>query len=499
MPASCIAPALMTAWTAVARNFGAIASGTGAQLLHHADFHASARRARELHVVHEAAHEEDPAPARLQDVLGRERIGDGVGIEALALIGDANDELRGFVARREGEFDGDELAGILAVAVLDGVDDGLAAGDADPVRGVFVERGHMAHAIAEDLHEVHHVEQARNLQPHEAAGHRHGSATIIQYGCSMTTTGFAAIPRVSRVAGRVRVPGDKSISHRYAMLAAIADGESRLTRYAPGADCAATLACMEALGVRVSRPRQGSGERAIVIEGCGPRGLRAPSAPLDAANSGTSMRLLAGLLAAHPFTSVIGGDASLSRRPMRRVIDPLTRMGSAIESSGGRPPLTIHGATLRAITHEPEVPSAQVKSAVLLAGLHADGRTAVKEPTPTRDHTERALEAFGGRVVHDGDLVAVDGGQCLRAITADVPGDISSALFWLALAGGTPDADLTIDGVGLNPSRTAVFDVLRRAGAILDLPPGGRSDLTASGEPSGSIRVRFGNPQSFEI
>jgi len=309
-------------------------------------------------------------------------------------------------------------------------------------------------------------------------------------------TGFAAVPRVSRVTGRLRVPGDKSISHRYAMLAAIADGESRLTGYAPGADCAATLACMEALGARVTRH---DGADTIVIAGLGRRGLRAPAGPLDAANSGTSMRLLSGLLAAHPFTSVIGGDASLSRRPMRRVIDPLTRMGATIESHDGRPPLTIRGAGLRAITYAPEVPSAQVKSAVLLAGLHADGRTAVKEPTPTRDHTERALEAFGGHAFRDGDLVGVDGGQRLRAITAAVPGDISSALFWLALAGGTPDSDLVIEGVGLNPSRTAVFDVLRRAGVRLDfpdLPPGGRGDR---GEPSGSIRVRHGSPASFEI
>ena len=175
------------------------------------------------------------------------------------------------------------------------------------------------------------------------------------------TTGFAAIPRVLRVAGRLRVPGDKSISHRYAMLAGIADGTSRLSGYAPGADCAATLACVEALGVRVTR--SATITDVITIEGRGPRGLRAPSGPLDAANSGTSMRLLSGLLAAHPFTSVIGGDASLSRRPMRRVIDPLTRMGATIEAADGRPPLTIHGTSLRAITHTPDVPSAQVKSA----------------------------------------------------------------------------------------------------------------------------------------
>jgi 3-phosphoshikimate 1-carboxyvinyltransferase len=307
------------------------------------------------------------------------------------------------------------------------------------------------------------------------------------------TTGFAIVPRVSRVAGRLRVPGDKSISHRYAMLAAMAEGESRLSGYAPGADCAATLACMEALGARVRRGP------VLTIEGLGPRGLRAPAAPLDAANSGTSMRLLSGLLAAHPFTTVIGGDASLSRRPMRRVIDPLTRMGASIDSQDGRPPLTIHGTRLRAIAHVPEVPSAQVKSAVLLAGLHAEGRTTVAEPTPTRDHTERALEAFGGHAFRDGDLVGVEGGQRLHAITADVPGDISSALFWLALAGGTPDSDLVIDGVGLNPSRTAVFEVLRRAGVRLDVEQDLPAGAAAKGEPAGSIRVRYGTPASFEI
>src|SRR5438046_1020946 len=162
-----------------------------------------------------------------------------------------------------------------------------------------------------------------------------------------SSTGFAAIPRVARVTGRLRVPGDKSISHRYAMLAALADGESRLTGYAPGADCAATLVCLEALGVRVRRGP------AIVIEGRGARGLRAPAAPLDAANSGTSMRLLSGLLAAHPFTTVIGGDDSLSRRPMRRVSEPLTRMGATIDSRDGRPPLTIRGASAPALAHAP--------------------------------------------------------------------------------------------------------------------------------------------------
>src|SRR5436190_6703257 len=305
----------------------------------------------------------------------------------------------------------------------------------------------------------------------------------------MTITGFAAIPRVARVTGRLRVPGDKSISHRYAMLAAIAEGDSHVTGYAPGADCAATLACIEALGARVSRGAT------MTISGLGPGGLRAPSAPLDAANSGTSMRLLAGLLAAHPFTTVIGGDASLSRRPMRRVIEPLTRMGASIEAVDGRPPLTIDGTALRGITHVPEVPSAQVKSAILLAGLHAEGRTTVVEDTPTRDHPERDLHAFGVPVHRINGAVSVAGGQRLHAIDAAIPGDVSSALFWLVLAAGTPGSDLFIDGVGLNRSRTSVLEVLRRAGAgcqvIGDLESSGGESGSheSSGEPMGTIHI----------
>ena len=306
-------------------------------------------------------------------------------------------------------------------------------------------------------------------------------------------TGPAAVPRVSRVTGRVRVPGDKSISHRYAMLAAIADGVSRVHGYAPGADCASTLACLAALGVAIER------DSGLTIHGLGLRGLRAPGGPLDAANSGTSMRLLAGLLAAHPFRSVIGGDASLSRRPMRRVIAPLEQMGARIGAADGRPPLTIDGAALDGITHRPDVPSAQVKSAVLLAGLHAGGRTTVVEPAPTRDHTERAFAAFGVAVEREGTAVTIAGGQRLRAIEVRVPGDISSALFWLALAAGTPGSDLVIEGVGLNPSRTAVLDVLKRAGAIIDVLPAEGGSGPAAGEPIGDLRVRAGTPRSFEV
>lgn len=307
-------------------------------------------------------------------------------------------------------------------------------------------------------------------------------------------TGFARlepkiVPRVSRVSGRLRVPGDKSISHRYAMLAAIADGESHLTGYAPGADCASTLACLAALGAGVTR-----GDT-LTIRGLGLGGLRAPAGPLDAANSGTSMRLLAGLLAAHPFRTIIGGDASLSTRPMRRVIEPLTRMGASIAALDGRPPLTIDGAPLHGITHAPDVPSAQVKSAILLAGLHARGRTMVVEPSPTRDHTERALEAFGVRVIRERNAVAVDGGQRLHAIDAPVPGDLSSAVFWLVLAAGTPGSNLFIDGVGLNPSRAGMLEVLRRAGAEIDV----LGESSDAGEPMGTIHIRYGDPRPFEI
>ena len=273
------------------------------------------------------------------------------------------------------------------------------------------------------------------------------------------------------------------------MFAAIADGRSRLDGYAPGADCAATLACLERLGVPVARgPR-------LTIDGLGLRGLRAPRGALDAANSGTSMRLFAGLLAAHPFTATLAGDDSLSRRPMRRVIDPLTRMGASIDAVDGRPPLTIHGADLRGLTYTPEVPSAQVKSAVLLAGLHASGHTTVVEPAPTRDHTERALRAFGARVEVDGRTITVAGGQRLHAIDAVIPGDFSSAVFWLVLAAGTPDSDLVIENVGLNPSRTGVLDVLRRAGARIEV----RDDTGLLDEPRGAIRVRFDHPSAFEV
>ena len=301
----------------------------------------------------------------------------------------------------------------------------------------------------------------------------------------------AVIRPASRVAGRVRVPGDKSISHRYAMLAALADGESTIRGYLTGADCLATLECLRALGVAIDQSSDG----VIRVTGRGIHGLLPSSRPLDAANSGTSIRLLAGIVAAHPFRTVLDGDASLARRPMKRVITPLSQMGAAIASLDGRPPLTIDGAALRGIRYQPEVPSAQVKSAVLLAGLQAHGETTVVEPVATRDHTERAFRAFGVDIVTGGGEIRVKGGQRLSARDLVVPGDVSSAAFWIALAGGAPGSDIQIDDVGLNPSRTAVVDVARRAGIRIDV----ESNRETAGEPAGRIRVRYGAPTSFAI
>jgi 3-phosphoshikimate 1-carboxyvinyltransferase len=295
----------------------------------------------------------------------------------------------------------------------------------------------------------------------------------------------------TRVRGRVQPPGDKSISHRYALLAAIAEGHSTIHRYSTGADCASTLRCLEALGVDIREgPRDPGRGRDILIDGRGIRGLVPPAAQLDAGNSGSTIRMLAGILAAHPFKASITGDDSLRRRPMRRIIVPLERMGARFTSDGGRPPLTIEGSSrLAGIDFEPEVPSAQVKSAVLLAGLHAEGVTSVREPLPTRDHTERALQAFGGTVSRVNSSVSVAGGQRLRGCDLVVPGDISSAAFWMVAASALPGSEVTIDEVGLNPTRAGILDVLRRFGAHVEVSAAADS---SAGEPMGTIVVRHG-------
>ena len=274
------------------------------------------------------------------------------------------------------------------------------------------------------------------------------------------------------------------------MLAALAEGRSTIDGYSGGADCAATLACIEALGARVERSAG-----TLSITGRGRSGLLPSHEPLYAANSGTTMRLMAGIAAAQPFKTVIAGDDSLARRPMRRVIVPLEAMGARIASQHGKPPLVIDGARLRGISHTPEVPSAQVKSCVMLAGLFADGSTTVEEKTPTRDHTERALETFNVRVERTASSVTIAGGQALRARALRVPGDISGAAFWCVLAAATPAGNVTIEHVGLNPTRTAVLEVLRRAGARVTTSV----DDPAASEPAGSLRVECGDWRRFEI
>lgn len=287
---------------------------------------------------------------------------------------------------------------------------------------------------------------------------------------------------VARVSGTLSLPGDKSISHRYAMLTGVAEGRSVLKNYSTGADCASTLGCMRALGVRWER----SGST-VVVDGVGLRGLQLPAGGLDAGNSGTTMRLLAGILAGQPFEAVIGGDESLSARPMARIITPLERMGASIEARGGQfPPLTIQGGGIRPICYEPPVASAQVKSAVLLAGLWAPGVTRVVEPVGTRDHTEIALRRMGADVRVAGREISVTGCPVLASRDMEIPSDLSSAVFFIAAALLLPGSRLRITGVGLNPTRTAVLAVLRRMGARIEV----RDRSEAGGEPVGTLEVR---------
>jgi 3-phosphoshikimate 1-carboxyvinyltransferase len=282
------------------------------------------------------------------------------------------------------------------------------------------------------------------------------------------------------------------------MLAAVADGRSSIRGYSTGADCASTLECLRGLGVDI-HPTPSSGGVDVAIVGRGLRGLRSQAGILDAGNSGTTIRMLSGILAAHPFSTSITGDSSLRRRPMRRIIVPLERMGARILSDDGRPPLTIEGtARLMPIEFEPDVPSAQVKSAVLLAGLHADGTTSVREPLPTRDHTERALRAFGVTVTRNETTVSVRGGQRLTGRELVVPGDISAAAFWMVAAAALPDSEVVLENVGVNPTRTGIIDVLRRMGADIQVAPAdGARD--GDGEPAGTIVVRHGQLRGIRI
>jgi 3-phosphoshikimate 1-carboxyvinyltransferase len=277
----------------------------------------------------------------------------------------------------------------------------------------------------------------------------------------------------------------------------LADGRSEIRGYSTGGDCASTVRCLRALGVTIEEVGRDTGGLQLSITGRGLGGLQVPSGVLDAGNSGTTIRMLAGILSAHPFSTTMTGDESLQRRPMRRVIVPLERMGARIGSQDGRPPLSIQGtASIQPIEFSPEVPSAQVKTAVLLAGLHANGTTTVHEPLATRDHTERALHAFGVRVEAGGRSVSVKGRQRLTAQALEVPGDISSAAFWMVAAASLPGSEIVIEEVGLNPTRTGILDILRRLGANIDVTPTSGGD---AGEPIGMIVVRHNGLRQTEV
>jgi len=284
--------------------------------------------------------------------------------------------------------------------------------------------------------------------------------------------------------GEIRAPGDKSISHRSVILAAIADGHTRVSGLLEGEDVLATLEAFRAMGVRIEGP--GGGQ--VSIHGVGRDGLRAPTADLDLGNSGTAMRLLAGLLSGQGFGCTLVGDDSLQRRPMRRITEPLLQMGARIETApGGTPPIRVRaGDGLASIDYTIPVASAQVKSGILLAGLYANGRTCVTEPSPTRDHTERMLGAFGVVTVRDGRRTCIEGGGRLAATEIEVPGDISSAAFFLAAAASRPGSDLLIRGVGVNPTRIGVLTILERMGADLEWS----NRRTAGREPVADLRVR---------
>jgi 3-phosphoshikimate 1-carboxyvinyltransferase len=289
--------------------------------------------------------------------------------------------------------------------------------------------------------------------------------------------------------GTFTLPGDKSISHRLALFGAVAFGETRIRNLSTAADCQSTLACLEALGVRVRREPD-----LVTVSGQGFEALRPPQEPLDAGNSGSTLRMLSGILAGRPFTSTLTGDDSLRRRPVERVAAPLRAMGARLSAEAGRPPLTIEGARLRAIDWKLDVASAQAKTAVLLAGLQADGRTSVSEPHASRDHTERLLPAFGVALEKDGNTLAVRGGARLRAAELAVPGDASSAAFLVVAALLLPDSEVRIEGVSLNPGRTGFIETLREMGGAVEV-----TETHGQPEPVGTLVARSSSLRGVAI
>ena len=275
-----------------------------------------------------------------------------------------------------------------------------------------------------------------------------------------TETQERLIRPACNIYGSLRLPGDKSISHRYAMLAAFAEGISHFTNFSTGADCASTLACMQALGARVNKTNENSVEISGVSGHVTPAGH-----PLDCGNSGSTMRMISGLLAPQQGSFTLNGDDSLSRRPMERIRKPLEAMGAKLTLTDGHAPLTIHGSPLQAVDYTTPVPSAQVKTCILLAGLQTDGTTIVREAVRTRDHSELALRAFSAKLTRTLESVSISGPQSLHAIDAAVPGDISSAAFFLCAAAIFPGSSLVLDSLGLNPTRATLLDVLTALGA----------------------------------
>jgi len=293
--------------------------------------------------------------------------------------------------------------------------------------------------------------------------------------------------------GTARVPGDKSISHRSIMLGAIADGVTTVDGFLEGEDALSTLNAFRAMGVEIEGPENGR----VVIHGVGRDGLKAPSGDVYVGNSGTSMRLLAGLLAGQKFDVTMTGDVSLSKRPMERVAKPLRDMGAVVETAeGGRPPLTLRGGqSLKGIDYVLPMASAQVKSCVLLAGLYAEGETRTTEPAPTRDHSERMLRGFGYDVEVDGPVAKLQGGGRLTAVHIDVPADISSAAFFMVAASITPNADLTLEHVGINPTRIGVINILRAMGGDITV----FNEREIGGEPVADIRIRHAMLKGINI
>ncbi len=295
-----------------------------------------------------------------------------------------------------------------------------------------------------------------------------------------------------RLTGTIRVPGDKSMSHRVIMLGALAEGKTHVSGFLEGEDALATLGAFRDMGVTISEPESGR----LTIEGVGLDGLRAPQEIMDVGNSGTSIRLMAGLLAGQSFSSVLTGDQSLLRRPMARVITPLSQMGALISAREGCPPLEIAGGRkLRGIHYELPVASAQVKSSVLLAGLYAEGFTSVSEPAPTRDHTERMLRGFGYPVQVESGSIGLEGGGTLRGTSVDIPADISSAAFFMVGASIAEGSDLVLEHVGINPTRDGVLRILKAMGADITLT----NERDVGGEPVADLRIRAAPLRGIEI